>query len=317
MSTDSEVSAPQPLDDDKRLRMQAICRERLDQLSDPFVVSSPAFAWLETPTPVDSEHGRWEPADRYEQEMPSLIDQLRTASTWRVGATGAKGTWESRPTAALEAIDAVKQIGAEVEEFVRTTLHAVPTSVDADLRHIARRVSTLVDEDLQLLVRLVRSWWTSAQLLSGITEPPLTPHVRCPLCNEQDSIRARPDAAGDAIAMARCRKCGGTWDESTIGLLSAAISDAPKRPRRPPAPKVEWVYLGNASEAKRWAINTGIDPSVVYPASLGPDKLVGLRGPVNLVQPAVREELADDAMAGMRAVVDLVRDVNVRVGGEW
>lgn len=309
-----EYAEQHELDDDERLRLQALCRGRLRELADSFESTAP---WWRRDHAVD----RWEVAPRgyHSTWLPSLIEQVRIAATGRRHASGSSGTYESKPPAQIEAIDTEQHITAEAVRFVESKLHhATHGLVEEDLRLIERRVPTLVDEDLRELVGLARSWWTSARIMSGLEDPPMTPHVRCPLCEKQDSIRCRLDAS-DSMSIAWCSNCREAWDEDNLGLLIASIEESDERGPRPtskPAPRYEYVFVGNATQARRWAHANGIDARLVYPASEGPEALHGVRGPMRLVLPADRSKGYADSLEAMAAVVNLVRDTNLRMESE-
>lgn len=308
------AALPPSLDHSSRLHIQDVCKERLHQLTYPFWVESPEDTWEKNPTPTDPEHGRWRPKRTYGQLLPSLLEQVRLAVAGeRPAPAASSGRLESKPTAALEAMDVETYIEVESIKYTAQVFHIKSPGAEAALRLIEERLPTLTDDQLRDLQRLVRGWWVSARIMSGLAEKPMRPHMPCPLCNKQDSIRTRLDESGSEL-MAWCVKCRESWDDSTIGLLFASIDDPPgERPRSTPAPRFTWIFLGNASQAKRWALAQGFDPAVVYPAADGPDALAGLRGPVNLVIPPDRGSKYADTLGKMAEVVHLVRDANARV----
>lgn len=226
------IASPVSLDFDQRSRLQSLLAHRLHQLTDPFENSEPWFRF-------DAVLDRWENTPRgwHTVEFPSLLDQLRNSTKQRHGS--AAGGYESRPTGHLEAVDAEKRIDVEAADFVGAVLHRRPTSTDANLRLIAERVATLTDDELVGrfepvsgkrvggLERLVRSWWVSARILSGLESRPLTPHAHCPLCDAVDSLKVRLDVA-ERTGLAWCKSCKEAWDESNLGLLAAAITADPE-----------------------------------------------------------------------------------------
>lgn len=303
------------LSNDARLTHQVQCRDRLAQLAAPFESTMPVWRWRPDPSLFDAEHGRWDGVEGWHSvELPSLMEQVLLATSGSRGASSTTGVWESRPTVKLEAIDVAEMITSQADRFCRSRLHYTPTGVADALTTIARRVPTLVDEDLLDLVVLVRSWWTSARVVSGLEEPPLQPHVRCPLCEKQDSISTRMDIGPKhQILLARCRACGETWDETNVGLLIEEIKLQESAPREPKviAPRVDYVYAGTVGDTKRWAIASGVETSRVYPAEMGVAGLEGLRGPVRLVLPPGWSS-DPDPQGVIAQVVDFVRDVNVQ-----
>ena len=233
--TQHQAHAPLNLDIDQRARLQGAIARRLSQLIDPFDNLEPFYRF-------DVVLDRWEnvPAGYHPVDFPPLLEQLR-ASTREPHASGSAGGYESRPTAHLDAIDADTRITIESATFARKVLRTRRLSTRETLALIRDRLGTLTDEELARdLKPLVRSWWVSARILSGLESRPLTPHAHCPLCNAVDSLRVRVDVT-NRTGLAWCKECHEAWDEDTIGLLTQSIDaeHAKPRPRLKPAVDVD------------------------------------------------------------------------------
>lgn len=320
MPAESEIpptSERPALDDHDRRGLQSTVRRHLREFVDPFDNSAPWFSF-------DAMLGRWEhmPSSQWIIDFPPLLSQVRMAVDGVKGAAGATGTFESRPAAGLDAIDVEQWITEQTGiEARRIGLSADPDPA-VNIRAIEARVTMLGDQDLIRLRHAVRQWWVSAKVVAGFEEPPLRPHVRCPMCDRVDSIRIRIDAAGRE-AVARCKECGEVWDQDTIGVYlvpaieeatrqreqlremrrKAGLDEGPSRKRR----QLEYIALGSESEARAWAISHGVDPETVYPADRGLDPLREVEYLPRAVVRAARGELSANslevqaAMRGLRA----------------
>jgi hypothetical protein len=205
------------LDEYDRLRKVSQIRHRLSQFVNAFETTEP---WWRFDAAVD----RWEDAPRgwHTVQMPPLLEQVRLASEGTNGASDSTGGYESRPAAALDAIDVEIRIEVQCATFLRGTGKAQHGGLEANLRLMSARMPTLTDKDIAEAQKLVRTWWVAAKIVAGLEERPQTPHIHCPLCDHVDTIRVRLDATS-VTGIAWCKDCGEAWDEENIGLLIAEI----------------------------------------------------------------------------------------------
>lgn len=205
------------LDEFNRLRKVSQIRHRLGQFINTFETTEPWWRW-------DAALVRWEDAPRgwHTVEMPPLLEQIRLAAEGTAHGSNSTGGYESRPVAALDAIDVEIRIGVECATYLRGRVNVSQSSLAANLLLMADRLPTLTDKDVVDAERLVRSWWVAAKIVAGLEERPQIPHIRCPLCDHIDTIRVRLDATR-VSGIAWCKDCGEAWDEENIGLLIAEI----------------------------------------------------------------------------------------------
>lgn len=257
----------------------SLVRHRLAQFVEPMETLEPWWRY-------DATREAWEsaPAGFHATTLPPLLVQVELAAFGSPNAATSTGSWESRVPLSVDAVDVWRDMAQE-SAWILDQLKAPRGNLAENLVELSRRASALTVEALEELERYVRYWWISAKIVAGFEEPPLRPHMRCPLCDCQDSIRVRLDVAANAGA-ARCTACHETWDETTINLLIETIErEAAPRPRpAAPPPAIEYVFLGREGAARQWARSAGISPHLVFAATRGVDGLTGVRRPPKLVE---------------------------------
>ncbi|MCB2412365.1 hypothetical protein LGT39_05820 [Demequina sp. TTPB684] len=226
-----EDSKREALTPDERREKARLVRRRLRQFTDPFEVREPWWSW-------DAHGGKWYdvPMGDHVTELPPLLEQIDMAVS-RVGwSSGTTGSFESRPAAVLDAIDARERIRVSAAEKVRELTGGEPSVLpESNLTSLGALASTLSDDELRALERDVRSWWAHAKIVAGMDDRPMAPHVRCPRCDTLDSLRVRLDIPG-RFGLAMCRECLAVWtgdpvaaaeneDAGYIGILLRAIKE--------------------------------------------------------------------------------------------
>lgn len=137
---------------------------------------------------------------------PALLTQLANATH---GATNlsdsdsARGAFQSKPAAHLEAVDALARIDTQARDLAARNGLTSGGPLPAVLAAIAGKIGTEPD-------RAVRSWWATARMLSHHDTPPHRPYgVPCPQCWETDTLRIRIDDE-----LATCTACSQVWDRT-------------------------------------------------------------------------------------------------------
>lgn len=229
MATPEQVSLPSLTPDERREKARLV-RRRLRQFTDPFEVREPWWSW-------DAHAGRWfdVPMGDHVTTQPPLLEQVDMAVAGVKGASASTGSYESRPTAAIDAIDARVRIHGSAADKVAELAGADSVAVltATNLTILGDLAPTLSDDELLSLERAVRSWWVHAKIVAGFEERPQRPHVRCPRCATLDSLRVRLDIPG-RYGLAFCRECLAVWtgdpvaasegdDAGYIGILLREI----------------------------------------------------------------------------------------------
>lgn len=156
----------------------------------------------------------------HKTHQPSLLDQLALAVEPSVDADAMRhGVAGSRPSAHLDSIDRLMEIGRECRDILDENGCKRRLTTEANIRSLVALASNLEDEPVKALIATVRRWLIWAKTVSGWDSPPKRPNCRCLVCNELGSLRAR--FLPTTIC---CIRCGATWDESNLGLLAAAMS---------------------------------------------------------------------------------------------
>lgn len=223
MTDAAQAQQPPALSAEDRRHKQQLVRSRLVEFVEPFDSLEPWYQW-------DTVLDRWEPvaAGYHASTMPPLLTQLVQAASGTAHAAGAVGTFESRPAASIDAIDALTRIERKARDLAKRLRAENVGSTAANLRLLADRARELPDGDLVILERHVRGWWVAARIVAGFEERPQTPHARCPRCETQDSIKVRIDVTGK-FGLGWCRSCGADWDEDSFGILVRHIRGEAER----------------------------------------------------------------------------------------
>jgi transcription elongation factor Elf1 len=206
METEPEVK-PVVLSAQERREITRLVRKRLRQMVEPFDATSPWWSWSDT---MD----RFEPipAGYHSVTMPSMLVQIEAAAEGVRGASSSTGAFESRPAAALDAIDALERIRRRAAATVGELGGEPGIFVETNLRHLSDLAASVSDAQLVALRRLAMSWWTQAKIVAGFEEPAQRPHVRCPRCDAMDSLRVRLDIAS-RFGLAMCTECEAAWTD--------------------------------------------------------------------------------------------------------
>lgn len=177
--------------------------------------------------------------------VPALITQLIDAAP--SSTLDQMGTaFGSRPAAPLESIDTVMLIDNEAGEWLNVLGELIPTDkLDPHTQRTIRGTGTIAT--LRKLGGLhpslktcgaqtghrddtgawccqrhhlehdIRHWWHQARLTTGWDTAAFRPHNTCPVCEQWDSLRIRPDAA-------LCVECRSIWDgNDQLNILALHI----------------------------------------------------------------------------------------------
>lgn len=157
---------------------------------------------------------------RHRVTAPPLLEQLATA-IYSTAAEEGRRAFGSKPSARVDALDALQRIESGVESWLKRLGLDIPTrptregtealNVPQGLRRAAAHAPEEIRAD-------VRSWWSMARTVTGWDQPAWKPDNSCPLCNVRGGLRIRRDATS-----ATCVECWETWDVETIGLLAEHI----------------------------------------------------------------------------------------------
>jgi hypothetical protein len=153
---------------------------------------------------------------------PSLLGQLR-ASASGSSAGLAHSVPGSRPAANLAPMAVLQDITSECWVWVRVLDRRRADRADmrdlvTRLWFLADRAPTLVEHPWAFeLDRDVTRWWGRARTITTWAEPPLRPHVPCPVC----SVRALQVRLYPTVAT--CLECGSVWDAATVDELGVQV----------------------------------------------------------------------------------------------
>jgi|GEM_PF-2848575 len=206
MNVDHEVK-PVALSAEERREIARLIRKRLRQMVEPFETTSPWWSWDDTMDRFESIA-----AGYHSVSMPSMLVQIEAAVEGVRGAAGPSGMSESRPTASLDAIDALERIRKRAAATVAEFGGDPGIFVATNLNTLAAMASEVSDDQLRALRRLAMSWWTQAKIVAGFEERAQRPHVRCPRCDVMDSLRVRLDVAS-RFGLAMCTECESAWTD--------------------------------------------------------------------------------------------------------
>jgi len=212
-----QVPEPEPLTARERELKVSLIRKRLREFVEPFESTTPWWSW-------NPGMDRWEdvPAGYHVVDFPPLLTQVDMSVEGVAHASSTRGMPESKPTASLDAIKVQHMLVSQSWALVRALRTATPGDTAVNMRILEMRTPTFEDADLLSLEHKVRRWWIASRIVAGFEEPPQAPHVKCPLCEAQDSLRVRMDVTSRS-GLAWCGECHSSWDESTIGLLLGDI----------------------------------------------------------------------------------------------
>ena len=158
-------------------------------------------------------------SDRHRTISLPLLEQLGSAVAQSGSAEGGRRSFESKPSARLEAIDVLQDIETEALAWNRRLNLPVmdpKTGHQLPLDQLVQAAAANAGDDM---LRDLRSWWIRARTVTGWDAPVWKPNRNtCPLCEVKGDLRVRLDAQ-----TAVCLACGEAWDTATIGLLADHI----------------------------------------------------------------------------------------------
>ena len=170
------------------------------------------------------ENGGWI-HERHHTHVPPLLQQLRAAVEPSSSAQSGKSTFSSRPSARIDAIDTLRHIERQVDDWlVRRCGAERRHTLEDDLRALIGLASTLTDEEQWDLTRDARRWAYSARITTGWEVRAFEPANTCPICSERGGLRVRVgDGVTSSEATALCTRCRAVWEPENIGLLAEHI----------------------------------------------------------------------------------------------
>lgn len=158
---------------------------------------------------------------RHRVTAPSLLEQLASAVATSGSVEDGRRVFGSKPSARIDALDALQRIESGVWAWLRRLGLDAPTrrspegvevlNVSQGLRRAAAHAPEEIRGD-------VRRWWAAARTVTGWDAPAWKPDNSCPLCGVKGGLRIRRDATA-----ASCVECWEAWDYETIGLLAEHI----------------------------------------------------------------------------------------------
>lgn len=162
--------------------------------------------------------------------VPALIHQLDYATPSGKGEEDRAGSaFESRPAAALEALDTLVRIDLAAARWIRDMGEDDPGDTVACLRKLHGLTQSAHPVTRREVERDARRWWTQARVVTGWDSPAWRPDNTCPMCDERGTLRVRL-----AEQIGFCTDCHETWDHASIGLLADHIraeTEAERKPR--------------------------------------------------------------------------------------
>lgn len=171
-------------------------------------------------------------------KVPSLLRQLEWVAPTGRGDDRTGGGYESRPAAALEALNILATIDTQAGIWLRR-LGADKTWGETEdlLARLAGQVRGLEQNQrchrkhgirdkttnswccrFHEIGRDITSWWTQARVATGWDSPAWRPDNTCPICGEHGSLRVK-----EADKIGFCVECHETWIPETIGMLAEHI----------------------------------------------------------------------------------------------
>lgn len=184
------------------------------ELADPHQHREPRWGW-------DRSRHRIRLPDHVTVQ-PGLVTQLREAIAPVLGsaAGGARGIPRSAPPLQLEALSRYRDIDAHTADWCRALGVNTATRPDVEARIRALAGANHFDRAADLYADL-RRWRSWAATCTG-WQAVYIPRAPCPVseCARMSSLRINLDRQ-----TAVCTACRSWWDEQTITILAAHISD--------------------------------------------------------------------------------------------
>lgn len=171
--------------------------------------------------------GRWRKTiGRHTVHHPPLLTQLQAATTGSTMTTDDtfRPVPGSKPSARIDAIDTLARIDRESTAWAQHLASRVRGSLPDRLRGLVGAATLTPVDNLtgrDGLAAAVRSWRTSARVVSGIESPAFAPDVPCPNveCEKRGTLRVRFDQR-----VAACVECGEFWDSEHVEQLGRIVA---------------------------------------------------------------------------------------------
>jgi hypothetical protein len=154
--------------------------------------------------------------------LPSMLDQLAAAvmpGESYISDETTHSALASRPAARLDAVDRLLAIEAGAASWCLRLALSLRKEPASNIRALVGASATMASGDQRLLAADLRSWRIWAATVTGWEQPPHAPRAPCPLCDQPASLRIRLERETGC-----CLACGGAWDATNIGLLTAHIT---------------------------------------------------------------------------------------------
>jgi len=157
---------------------------------------------------------------RHRTTNAPLIHQLEAAIYTTNAESGSRAGFESKPSARLDALDAIARIETGTLQWLNKLGLKSPVTLTSagPIFDLCRAIQRAAANAGPSMLADVRSWWITARTTTGWDSPAWRPRATCPLCARTGGLRIRLDAQ-----TAHCLECGEVWDHATIGLLAEHI----------------------------------------------------------------------------------------------
>ena len=155
--------------------------------------------------------------------LPSLLDQLAEAvvpgESYVADEANTRSAFASRPAARLDAVDRLLAIQAGAATWCTQLGLTLREHAAGNIRALVGASPTAGSDTQRLLKADLRSWRIWAATVTGWERPPHVPRAPCLACEQRGSLRIRLEQS-----TACCMACGATWDQASIGVLTAHIT---------------------------------------------------------------------------------------------
>ncbi len=143
-----------------------------------------------------------------------LVQLQRAAVPGNAGPAAGGAGYESKPPAALSALNLLDEIRRGLDNWSRYyagRTGATPAAVLGELAAVIMAMDTHAVTDL---IAQLDGWRTHARWILGWEAPPFAPHIPCPDCASVGTLRLWPEERFVA-----CLLCGTWWDGEHLGQL--------------------------------------------------------------------------------------------------
>lgn len=154
---------------------------------------------------------------------PALLDQLNNTLTGSTTAGDPVRTQPgTRPAGRMDVLAFLERLDKQSSELA--------AELGLERSTVRRRLSAISGKLGLVEHQLVRSWWTTARVLTSFDSPAFAPDVPCPDCGRRGALRVRVHEREDERA-AVCVECHRVWDGPHFGMLAMWIRHvSDKRP---------------------------------------------------------------------------------------